>query len=206
MSYINFNIWILPNCFLLDHFKSTLFPKPQFTGSSNAENSPNSGHVLFREFLREQIDNLMTGDGRDGLAEGRRGTHVEVTIWYDYSNYMIGYRIIYLLFTGWILIEEIRDFDNQTLRDEILIKLEDVCYLGRKYCLWWCSLSYSCSDKYLSSQAGLETHNLLIAGESVSPAMWRLWVRVPLGNSDIFLSKNSSKNSIINEILIVVIR
>ena len=156
MSYINFNIWILPNCFLLDHFKSTLFPKPQFTGSSNAENSPNSGHVLFREFLREQIDNLMTGDGRDGLAEGRRGTHVEVTIWYDYSNYMIGYRIIYLLFTGWILIEEIRDFDNQTLRDEILIKLEDVCYLGRKYCLWWCSLSYSCSDKYLSSQAGLE--------------------------------------------------
>lgn len=48
---------------------------------------------------------------------------------------MIGYRIIYLLFTGWILIEEIRDFDNQTLRDEILIKLEDVCYLGRKYCL-----------------------------------------------------------------------
>ena len=36
--------------------------------------------MLFRDFLREQIDNLMTGDGRDGLAEGRRGTHVEVTL------------------------------------------------------------------------------------------------------------------------------
>ena len=36
--------------------------------------------MLFRDFLREQIDNLMTGDGRDGLAEGRRGTHVEVTV------------------------------------------------------------------------------------------------------------------------------
>ena len=35
--------------------------------------------MIFRDFLREQIDNLMTGDGRDGLAEGRRGTHVEVT-------------------------------------------------------------------------------------------------------------------------------
>ena len=34
---------------------------------------------------------------------------------------MIGYHIIHLLFPGWILIEEIRDFDNQALRDEILI-------------------------------------------------------------------------------------
>ena len=33
---------------------------------------------------------------------------------------------------------------------------------------------------------------------SVSPAIWRLWVQVPLAwNSDIFLSKNSSKNIII---------
>ena len=58
----------------LDHLKSTLFPKPL----TSPESSPNSGHMLFRDFLREQIDNLMTGDGRDGLAEGRRGTHVEV--------------------------------------------------------------------------------------------------------------------------------
>ena len=32
----------------------------------------------------------------------------------------------------------------------------------------------------------------LFSLESVSP---RLWVRVPLGNSDIFLGKNSSKNN-----------
>jgi len=35
--------------------------------------------VLFRDYLKQQIDHLMTGDaGRDGVAEGRRGTHVEV--------------------------------------------------------------------------------------------------------------------------------
>jgi len=40
----------------------------------------NSGDdVLFRGYLKQQIDHLMTGDaGRDGVAEGRRGTHVEV--------------------------------------------------------------------------------------------------------------------------------
>ena len=38
--------------------------------------------------------------------------------------------------------------------------------------------------------SGTRTDNLLIAGEM-------LWVRVPLGNSDIFLSKNSSKNIMI---------
>ena len=32
---------------------------------------------------------------------------------------------------------------------------------------------------------------------SISPAIRRLWVRVPLGNSDIFLKKNSSKNNIV---------
>ena len=35
--------------------------------------------------------------------------------------------------------------------------------------------------------------------QHVSPAVWRLWV--PLGNSDIFLSKNSSKNVIITTLL-----
>ena len=35
--------------------------------------------VLFKDYLKQQIDHLMTGDaGRDGVAEGRRGTHVEV--------------------------------------------------------------------------------------------------------------------------------
>ena len=57
---------------------------------------------------------------------------------------------------------------------------------------WWCTSSYFYSEKYLSYQAGLE-----------STIFWspvrrrRFWVRVPLGNSDIFLSKNSSKNIII---------
>ena len=61
-----------------DNLRSALFPKPP-QNSPSSENSANSGHMIFRDFLREQIDNLMTGDGRDGLAEGRRGTHVEVT-------------------------------------------------------------------------------------------------------------------------------
>ena len=34
---------------------------------------------------------------------------------------------------------------------------------------------------------------------NISPAIRRLWVWVLLGNSDIFLSKNSSKNIIINK-------
>ena len=61
-----------------ENFRSTLFPKPT-QNTTSSENNTNSGHMIFRDFLREQIDNLMTGDGRDGLAEGRRGTHVEVT-------------------------------------------------------------------------------------------------------------------------------
>lgn len=51
--------------------------------SDLTETNADSGHVIFRDFLREQIDNLMTGDGRDGLAEGRRGTHVEVNFGLD---------------------------------------------------------------------------------------------------------------------------
>ncbi|CAB4038499.1 SMG8, partial [Paramuricea clavata] len=62
---------------LPDSFRSALFPKPP-QNTTPLDSSTNSGHMLFRDFLREQIDNLMTGDGRDGLAEGRRGTHVEV--------------------------------------------------------------------------------------------------------------------------------
>lgn len=62
-----------------DSFRSMLSPKAQQTTSTSNGTSTNTGHVLFRDFLREQIDNLMTGDGRDGLAEGRRGTHVEVS-------------------------------------------------------------------------------------------------------------------------------
>ena len=65
-----------------DNLRSAFFPKPP-QNSSSSENSANSGHMIFRDFLREQIDNLMTGDGRDGLAEGRRGTHVEVTFFWD---------------------------------------------------------------------------------------------------------------------------
>lgn len=38
-----------------------------------------SEEILFKDYLKQQIENLMTGDaGRDGVAEGRRGTHVEV--------------------------------------------------------------------------------------------------------------------------------
>ena len=36
----------------------------------------------------------------------------------------------------------------------------------------------------------------------VSPAIRKLWVRVPLGNSDIFLSKNSSNNIVITKFIL----
>jgi len=50
---------------------------PESAGDSDLMNSTDD--VLFREYLKQQIDHLMTGDaGRDGVAEGRRGTHVEV--------------------------------------------------------------------------------------------------------------------------------
>ena len=50
---------------------------------SSGEDSGNSlesePELLFRDYLKQHIDHLMTGDaGRDGVAEGRRGTHVEV--------------------------------------------------------------------------------------------------------------------------------
>jgi len=50
---------------------------PESGGDSDLMNSGDD--VLFRGYLKQQIDHLMTGDaGRDGVAEGRRGTHVEV--------------------------------------------------------------------------------------------------------------------------------
>lgn len=46
---------------------------------SDCDVQPSSEGQLFRDYLKQQIDHLMTGDaGRDGVAEGRRGTHVEV--------------------------------------------------------------------------------------------------------------------------------
>lgn len=59
--------------------KNSLFLKrEQFEGGSDILHCGN-GQVLFKDYLKQQIDHLMTGDaGRDGLAEGRRGTHVEV--------------------------------------------------------------------------------------------------------------------------------
>ena len=52
---------------------------PDTGGDSDAMNSTDD--VLFRDYLKQQIDHLMTGDaGRDGVAEGRRGTHVEVLL------------------------------------------------------------------------------------------------------------------------------
>ena len=50
---------------------------PESGGDNDSMNS--TEEVLFRDYLKQQIDHLMTGDaGRDGVAEGRRGTHVEV--------------------------------------------------------------------------------------------------------------------------------
>lgn len=47
--------------------------------AGDGETLASAEEVLFKDYLKQQIDHLMTGDaGRDGVAEGRRGTHVEV--------------------------------------------------------------------------------------------------------------------------------
>lgn len=54
--------------------------REQWEGGSDLLHCGN-GQVLFKDYLKQQIDHLMTGDaGRDGVAEGRRGTHVEVCL------------------------------------------------------------------------------------------------------------------------------
>ncbi len=60
--------------------KNSKFLKREVLDSGGDSDSLNSmDEVLFRDYLKQQIDHLMTGDaGRDGVAEGRRGTHVEV--------------------------------------------------------------------------------------------------------------------------------
>ena len=61
--------------------KNSMFLKREIPDSGGDSDSLSStDEVLFRDYLKQQIDHLMTGDaGRDGVAEGRRGTHVEVT-------------------------------------------------------------------------------------------------------------------------------
>ena len=71
------NISIVESSTLLRNSKFLKREVPQSGGDSDVMNSTDD--VLFRDYLKQQIDHLMTGDaGRDGVAEGRRGTHVEV--------------------------------------------------------------------------------------------------------------------------------
>ena len=59
--------------------KNSKFLKREFSESGGNSEAHSTDDVLFRDYLKQQIDLLMTGDGgRDGVAEGRRGTHVEV--------------------------------------------------------------------------------------------------------------------------------
>ena len=60
--------------------KNSKFLKRDQSGV-DSETLNSTEDVFFKEYLKQQIDHLMTGDaGRDGVAEGRRGTHVEVCI------------------------------------------------------------------------------------------------------------------------------
>lgn len=71
------NIFIVDSSPLLRNSKFLKREVPESGGDSDLMNS--TDEVLFRDYLKQQIDHLMTGDaGRDGVAEGRRGTHVEV--------------------------------------------------------------------------------------------------------------------------------
>lgn len=71
------NISIVESSTLLRNSKFLKREVSESGGDSDLMNSTDD--VLFRDYLKQQIDHLMTGDaGRDGVAEGRRGTHVEV--------------------------------------------------------------------------------------------------------------------------------
>ena len=71
------NISVVDSSPLLRNSKFLKREVPESEGDSDLMNSGDD--VLFRGYLKQQIDHLMTGDaGRDGVAEGRRGTHVEV--------------------------------------------------------------------------------------------------------------------------------
>ena len=71
------NISIVESSTLLRNSKFLKRELPESGLDSELMNSTDD--VLFRDYLKQQIDHLMTGDaGRDGVAEGRRGTHVEV--------------------------------------------------------------------------------------------------------------------------------
>ena len=73
------DIFIVDSSPLLRNSKFLKREIPDTGGDSDAMNSTDD--VLFRDYLKQQIDHLMTGDaGRDGVAEGRRGTHVEVLL------------------------------------------------------------------------------------------------------------------------------
>lgn len=62
--------------------KNSKFLKREVIQPGGDSEALHSGEeVLFKDYLKQQIDHLMTGDaGRDGVAEGRRGTHVEVCV------------------------------------------------------------------------------------------------------------------------------
>ena len=58
---------------------SKFLQRELFQSGGDSETLGTTEEVLFKDYLKQQIDHLMTGDaGRDGVAEGRRGTHVEV--------------------------------------------------------------------------------------------------------------------------------
>ena len=59
---------------------SKFLKREMFQSGGDSEGLGTTEEVLFKDYLKQQIDHLMTGDaGRDGVAEGRRGTHVEVS-------------------------------------------------------------------------------------------------------------------------------
>ena len=79
-------------CFTVESsslLKNSMFLKREVNQSGGDSETMNSTEeVLFKEYLKQQIDHLMTGDaGRDGVAEGRRGTHVEVGS--EFSNRLL---------------------------------------------------------------------------------------------------------------------
>ena len=60
-------------------FQSSFVSQPPLSPGDDTSTSSAKKSLSFQDFLFRQIDYMMTVESRDVPAEGRRGTHVEVT-------------------------------------------------------------------------------------------------------------------------------
>ena len=61
--------------------QSSFLSQPPTPGEDHSTSGTRK-NISFQDFLNKQIDYMMTVESRDVPAEGRRGTHVEVSFFF----------------------------------------------------------------------------------------------------------------------------